>query len=64
MTETTQLLLQQQIENIKKLLNAEVTSSIVCHSTGNGKCEYKLTFIYDDYEVTPDPVRPSVELPS
>ena len=40
-----QVIIQQQIENIQKVLDAEVSSSIVCHSTG--KCQYKLTFTYD-----------------
>jgi hypothetical protein len=41
----TQVILETQIGNIKALLGAEVSSSIVCRS--DGKCEYKLTFTYD-----------------
>ena len=44
-TKELQFIIQQQIENIQKVLNAEVASSIVCDS--NGKCQYKLTFTYD-----------------
>ena len=54
MNESTQAILQQQIENIRELLNAEVTSSILCHSTANGKCEYKLTFTYDKTDEASD----------
>ena len=45
MDRETQVILETQISNIKAILNADVKSSIVCHS--NGKCEYKLTFTYD-----------------
>ena len=48
----TQDILQQQIENIRKLLNAEVTSSILCHSL-DGRCEYKLTFTYEKNDEAP-----------
>ena len=40
-----QVILQQQIDNIQKILEAEVSSYIVCNS--NNKCQYKLTFTYD-----------------
>ena len=49
----TQDILQQQIENIRKLLNAEVTSSILCHSL-DGRCEYKLTFTYEKNDESSD----------
>ena len=44
-TKEAQEILETQIGNIKAILNADVRSSIVCHS--NGKCEYKLIFTYD-----------------
>ena len=44
MNTETQVILQQQIENIRTLLDAEVSSTIACYSSG--KCEYRLTFTY------------------
>ena len=41
-----EVIIKQQIENIKKLLNATVTSTVACYSSG--KCEYRLTFTYED----------------